>query len=375
MNNQITTRDIELLSAYLDNQLSSKDRTQLETRLKTDPALRKELQELNRTRLLLRQLPRIRAPRNYYLKPDVVRPRRTMKLAPVFGMVSAAASVLLALVIIGSRMVTISSPVAMAPAAPIVQETLVVQQETGRSDTSSIPPTEEAPAAVMSAPAIEGTATPFEPPSETGETELPTPTTIFLNAYPPTSTPEGAQKLAGIQTEIPTVNCEDYYGTEPLPDLPELYQCATPTATSSLFLESIPSSLTSTVTPTLTSTPTSTPSPTATQTSTTTASPTPTETPSPTETPTPSATPLAMESLGAPSAQKAAPSDLNENTPPGQAASGANQGTTTTQQAEAPSTSTSLPFINYILLSLELSLAAVAIIAGVTAVILRIRSH
>ena len=65
MKNQITSRDIERLSAYLDNQLDGKERARLEERLIADRELRRELQELEKTRLLLRELPRLRAPRNF----------------------------------------------------------------------------------------------------------------------------------------------------------------------------------------------------------------------------------------------------------------------------------------------------------------------
>ncbi len=55
-------RDIELLSAYLDGQLDSKESARLESRLKSDESLRAVLDDLRAARGILRQLPQRRAP-------------------------------------------------------------------------------------------------------------------------------------------------------------------------------------------------------------------------------------------------------------------------------------------------------------------------
>ena len=65
-------RDIELLSSYLDGQLSSADSARLEARLRTDPEMRSVLQDLRGARSLLRQLPMRKAPRNFTLTPKMV---------------------------------------------------------------------------------------------------------------------------------------------------------------------------------------------------------------------------------------------------------------------------------------------------------------
>ena len=72
MKNQMTSRDYELISAYLDNQLGNQERERLEARLKIDPVLQKELNELSQTRSLLHNMPKIRAPRNYYINAQSV---------------------------------------------------------------------------------------------------------------------------------------------------------------------------------------------------------------------------------------------------------------------------------------------------------------
>jgi len=65
-------RDLEVLSAYLDGQLSPSDSARLESRLKTDPELVSVLDDLRAARTLLRQLPQRRAPRNFTLTRKMV---------------------------------------------------------------------------------------------------------------------------------------------------------------------------------------------------------------------------------------------------------------------------------------------------------------
>jgi len=96
MADSYSPRELEQLSAYLDGQLSARERARLESRLWQDPALRNALDELDRTRQALRSLPRLRAPRNFTLTPQMVGQRRVApRLYPAFGFVSALAMLLL----------------------------------------------------------------------------------------------------------------------------------------------------------------------------------------------------------------------------------------------------------------------------------------
>lgn len=65
-------RDIELLSAYLDGQLSPSESSRLETRLKLEPELVSVMDDLRTARGYLRQLPQRRAPRNFTLTRKMV---------------------------------------------------------------------------------------------------------------------------------------------------------------------------------------------------------------------------------------------------------------------------------------------------------------
>jgi anti-sigma factor RsiW len=89
-------RDLELLSSYLDGQLSSSDAARLEARLRTDPEMRSVLQDLRSTRSLLRQLPMRKAPRNFTLTPQMVGKNPPLPRSyPVFRFAATLASILL----------------------------------------------------------------------------------------------------------------------------------------------------------------------------------------------------------------------------------------------------------------------------------------
>ena len=67
----LSDRDLEMLSAYLDGEISGKDRERLEARLLVDEDLRNTLEELQRTRQVMRSLPSMRAPRNYFVTAEM----------------------------------------------------------------------------------------------------------------------------------------------------------------------------------------------------------------------------------------------------------------------------------------------------------------
>ena len=64
----------ELLSAYIDGELSAGEQLRLEAQLETDPALQAELEALRRTVALVRDLPPAPLPRNFIL-PQTAAPR------------------------------------------------------------------------------------------------------------------------------------------------------------------------------------------------------------------------------------------------------------------------------------------------------------
>ncbi len=167
MTNQMYSKDWEALSAYLDNQLGAKKRARLEARLQTEPALREALEDIRQTRAVLRQAPRVRAPRNFTLTPEMAGRRATRwpRLYPAFQLAFAVASILFAFVVVGDLTTTsvpILSNVSYAPMAEraaeapaeaetfaddAVSESIVVEESAAgeTQDEAPYPSSEEAP--------------------------------------------------------------------------------------------------------------------------------------------------------------------------------------------------------------------------------------
>lgn len=87
----------ELLSLYIDHQLSANDRARVEAHLTSCPECRRELLQLQRLVALLHSCPQIKPPRSFALDSNIVQPRspavRLSRWAPA---VTALAAVLLA---------------------------------------------------------------------------------------------------------------------------------------------------------------------------------------------------------------------------------------------------------------------------------------
>ncbi len=113
----------EKLSAYLDGELSARQRIKLEKELTQDPALRRELEELRRTSRMLRSLPTLAVPRSFTLDPAVygrVKPRR-LYLYPVMRAATVVAMLVFAFLFVGDLPIRRLSPMpASAPNAEMV---------------------------------------------------------------------------------------------------------------------------------------------------------------------------------------------------------------------------------------------------------------
>ena len=127
MRAQLSMRDYENLSAYLDGQLSNSEKLRLEARMLANPELRSVLDEMSRTRALLRSAPRRRAPRNFTLSPAQAglraKPRSFFDFFPVLSFTSALA--ILALVfslMLGPGGTPLSPVPELAAPAPLAQD-------------------------------------------------------------------------------------------------------------------------------------------------------------------------------------------------------------------------------------------------------------
>jgi hypothetical protein len=92
----VTERDYELISAYLDGELTAAEQAEVEARLQNDAELRRELQSLRQTVTLIQQLPARSAPRNFTLDAHLFRkPALPFPLTITFSALSTAAAILL----------------------------------------------------------------------------------------------------------------------------------------------------------------------------------------------------------------------------------------------------------------------------------------
>lgn len=110
----------ELLSAYMDGQLSSRERAEVERRLAESPAWRSELESLRAMVALVRQAPRVQPRRSFALAPDMVRsetPRRKSRppVRPIMSVVTAAAALFLAFSVTGGATHLFSEPATRPP--------------------------------------------------------------------------------------------------------------------------------------------------------------------------------------------------------------------------------------------------------------------
>ncbi len=170
--NDLTPADLELLSAYLDNELAPAERAALERRLAADARLRAELEALRGVAARVRALPVLAAPRDFRLDPAVYgrreagslrTPIRSVPLRRFYGWasaLSAAAAALILLVGVAGLLGSGALPYAVAPtgqqaAAPL---TLTGEAQIAMAPTATIPltltplETGETPEAVGSTP-------------------------------------------------------------------------------------------------------------------------------------------------------------------------------------------------------------------------------
>lgn len=215
MKTKISTRDWQALSAYLDGQLAQEESKRLEMRLQNEPHLQAALDELRRTRAFLRSQPRLRAPRNFMLTPQMAgvdRGRRAQPPAyPVLRLASSLAMIFFVVLLVGdlylsafglapalvSRETQRDAAQQMAPALGIGSGGGNDQGENLALPEAAPPPGAEAPEALEVGPAKE------EPPMDvTLEKSLEATPVITMTATPsmtpspPPSQPRPAPVLA-----------------------------------------------------------------------------------------------------------------------------------------------------------------------------------
>jgi hypothetical protein len=223
MNTRIKRREIERLSAYLDDQLSRKERIRLERDLQTRADLRALLDDLQRTRGLLRSQLVVRAPRNFTLTSQMAgvkasRPA-SRRLAPAFSLASVMAVALFILVLVGDFLSLGRQPALFQVASRAVSLPMMAAP-------MEVAPTEVAAPAALEAETIEGQVEAESPPSAaplvesaiTAATSTPAATAeapLLAEAYPPPGA-EMAKNAGAVQDVVATATL-----TEP-PPAPQL---------------------------------------------------------------------------------------------------------------------------------------------------------
>ncbi|MGQ9828605.1 MAG: anti-sigma factor family protein [Roseiflexus sp.] len=150
---QLNDRDLELISAYIDGQLSVEDRREVERRLNGEADLRLAYEELRATVQALRDLEPVRPPRSFTLDPAKVAPQRRTAARLGWGRLLQVAGVFAAVLIaaIGTLSVIGSMGGASAPVVSRPAESPESMLALAPTDTpvSALDMRESAPATVI----------------------------------------------------------------------------------------------------------------------------------------------------------------------------------------------------------------------------------
>lgn len=146
-------RNLERLSAYIDDALSPEEKRALEASLAQDEALRAELDDMRETVQMLRNLPPVKAPRNFTLDPKTYGSTSGfawwgLRLAYMLGSVAVLALALGAILLLNNTNLQSAfpepgpPPIAAQPSPQANQAQIIGMTETGeRTDESEILPT------------------------------------------------------------------------------------------------------------------------------------------------------------------------------------------------------------------------------------------
>ena len=130
-NERQQSRDLRILSAYLDDVLNASQKEKLEARLIREPELRQTFENLRRTKRILSSLPRVKSPHNFTLTPEMVsvrQPKRSPFVSTLRLATSFAAILLVAL--FGFELLVGSFPISsrMVADAPVMESYKVVEE-------------------------------------------------------------------------------------------------------------------------------------------------------------------------------------------------------------------------------------------------------
>jgi anti-sigma factor RsiW len=164
VNLQLSQRDLEQISAYMDGSLDSRASAQLAQRVNTEPEFARALKGFEDTRALLRHAPQRRVPRLFTLTPQMIGQAAPRHAWNSYGLVSAAASLLLVLTFIGDFSINgLPAIGAVAPAADGAAETFLMQEAPSEGGVAEEPEPAGEPQAEDLANADRMAKAPFDP--------------------------------------------------------------------------------------------------------------------------------------------------------------------------------------------------------------------
>lgn len=149
----LSQRDVERLSAYLDDELSRRERDRLESRLQEEERLQGALQELQGTVGIMRSLPQVAPPRNFTLTAEMAGLREVGWRYPVMQFATALAAALLVAVVAFDALSPSLPLMAGAPAMPAERSEAPMLMEAQATQTPSVELEAELRAAQGTAPA------------------------------------------------------------------------------------------------------------------------------------------------------------------------------------------------------------------------------
>ncbi len=105
MSKSLSFKDYQLLSAYMDGQLSTREKARVESMLAGDPDFKLAHDEFSRLKKMMKAMPQVKAPRNFTLSAAVApqKPQRFF-LAPALNYAALVTAILFVFLFAGSRL-------------------------------------------------------------------------------------------------------------------------------------------------------------------------------------------------------------------------------------------------------------------------------
>lgn len=143
---KLPQRDLELLSAYIDGQLTDRQTRRVEARLKQEPNLKAELEALRSTVRSLAALPAPRLRRHFTLTPEMVGQPETRRSFPVLRLATALAGLAFVALVGVEGLQSLSGEQLAARAPAVMQEAEVAQDVMSTTEAPmAAAPAEEQP--------------------------------------------------------------------------------------------------------------------------------------------------------------------------------------------------------------------------------------